>query len=133
MKFLKAIFLASWLAPTVLLAHTELTASTPANGAVINQAPKTLDLTFGEPVQLLKLAITDSSKSVVATTFTPTAATQVVFSVSLPLLKAGTYNVSWTALGDDGHRIENSFTFTVDAQAAESIGPAPTSPTDHKH
>lgn len=133
MKLLKAILFASSLVPTVLLAHTELKASNPANGAVVNKSPENIKLSFSEDVQLLKLVITDSSKKAVPIAFSPSAATQEAFTVVLPALKEGAYAVKWTALGDDGHKVEHSFNFTVDAHATESAGMASESHAEHKH
>ncbi len=124
MKFLKALCFTSigLLAPAVLLAHTELTASNPANGAVLDVSPPTIDLSFTEAVQLLRLIVTDSGGKEAPTEFSPSAAAQKNFATVLPVLAQDTYTVNWTVLGDDGHRVENSFTFSVDATATETTG-----------
>lgn len=124
MKFLKAICFASlgWLAPTVLLAHADLVAATPGNGAVLNVSPANIELSFTEEVQLLRLVVTGSGDQEVTTGFSPSAAMEKTFSIVLPVLAPNTYTVNWAVLGDDGHRVENSFTFSVDATATETTG-----------
>jgi methionine-rich copper-binding protein CopC len=124
MKLINSLFLASLVAlvPSVLLAHADLTSSSPGNDAVLNKSPEKLELTFTEDVQLLKLAISNSDGSQEVTSFTPTANAQTTFAVPLSELTQGVHTVSFTILGDDGHRVEKRFMFTVDAAAHESAG-----------
>ena len=85
-------------------------------------AQPTIDLSFTEAVQLLRLIVTDSGGKEAPTEFSPSAAAQKNFATVLPVLAQDTYTVNWTVLGDDGHRVENSFTFSVDATATETTG-----------
>ncbi len=121
----KLLVPALWLVASMVQAHTELKSATPANGAVLNHAPVTLDLAFSEPVQLLKLNIADGSGAVVATGFKATADSQKVFAIALPAMAPAVYNASWTIVGKDGHRVEGKLGFTVDPNAVESAGKAP--------
>jgi methionine-rich copper-binding protein CopC len=112
------------LATAPLLAHTHLESASPADGAVLNAAPSTLELTFGEAVQLLKLDLANANGVTQETGFEAAATAAKSFSVSLPALAPSAYIVNWTVLGADGHRVEGRFGFTVDPAAAASAGAA---------
>jgi len=105
-----------------LFAHTALTEAMPADGAVINEAPENVAISFTEEVRLLQLSVTDSTSQVVETGFTPTATAKQVFSIMLPALSTDTYTVEWTVIGSDSHRVEGVFSFTVDPAATETMG-----------
>ena len=125
---------ASLLAPTVLFAHAKLSEASPANGAVVNESPEALTLTFNEDVQLLKLALADTDSKLVTTEFKPSSASQLSFSIALPELAKGAYTVNWTIMGDDGHKVEGNYTFSVDAGAPATAGAVgEQSHTEHSH
>lgn len=88
-----------------------LAGSTPADGAVLAQAPRTLALTFAHPVVLQTVAITGPAGPVRATFRRPNAAT-ASYSVALPTLSAGAYEARWTATGQ-GHSMEGVVRFSV--------------------
>ena len=125
MKRMKVLLLlpALWLGSTQLYAHTALTETNPADGAVVKHAPAMLDLGFTEAVQLLKLDIADGAGVPLATGFEASAAPAKTFSIPLPALSPGSFTASWTVLGNDGHRVEGSLSFTVDPGAPEVAGP----------
>ncbi len=126
MKFSKSLLISPllWLCSSLLYAHTELKQATPADGAVVNHAPATLELAFSEPVQLLKLSVVDGAGVVVATGFKAAADSLKTFTITLPMLPPATYKASWTLVGKDGHRVEGTLGFTVDPNAVESAGKA---------
>ncbi len=121
-KFLLVAVLA--LGSTLSWAHTGLEQATPADGAVMHTAPTALDLAFSGDVQLLKLDIADAAGAAQQTTFQPSPAAAKTFSIPLPALAPAAYEVSWTILGADGHRVEGKLGFTVDPAATESAGTA---------
>ena len=123
-KLMNSLFLAGLVAltPSVLLAHTDLATSSPANEAVLNKAPEKLELTFTEEVQLLKVAVTNSEGAQELASFKPTATAQKTFAVPLSTLKQGVHTVNITYMGDDGHRVDKKVIFTVDATAHEAAG-----------
>jgi methionine-rich copper-binding protein CopC len=124
----------SVLAPTLLFAHAKLTEARPADGAVVNASPETLTLTFSEEVQLLKVALTGNDNKELATDFAASAAKQTSFAVTLPELAQDSYTVNWTILGNDGHKVEGSYAFSVETDAAEKEGDtAEKTHTEHGH
>ena len=111
-----------WLLPQSVLAHAELEQIMPGDGAVMNQSPDSLKFTFEEGVRLLKVTLTRDGSGEIKTGFKPSGKAAESFSVPLTALAQGHYQVSWAALGDDGHRVEGGYAFTVDADAKESMG-----------
>ncbi len=105
------------LNPVSAFAHVALTESMPPADSTINTAPESLMLMFTEEVRLLKAAITAQDGKEIDIGFKPMAMAMKHFNVPLPALAEGVYQVNWTVMGDDGHRMDESFTFTIDADA----------------
>jgi methionine-rich copper-binding protein CopC len=100
-----------WSAPS--FSHANLRSSTPADKAQLAHSPPTLTLNFSEEAQLAVLKLTSSGTAIpVALDHNAKAASIIV--VTLPALKAGTYDVEWSAIAqDDGHVTKGSFSFIV--------------------
>lgn len=96
-------------------AHNALTGSVPGDGETLSAAP-VLRLEFNGAVSLLRLSVTGAGGEV-DIGFTPRADAAALHEVALPALAEGRYVVDWTVLGADGHRISQTFSFTVDAMA----------------
>ena len=111
------------LTPSLALAHVELTASTPASGSEA-RAPKTVTLTFSEPVDQA------SAAAAIVMTAMPGVANHGEMPIrnftaewsedgrtmTLKLLRAlpaGTYEVRWQAAAVDGHAMSGIVTFDV--------------------
>lgn len=92
-------------------ADSMLAASTPSDGAILAEAPRTLSLTFAHPVMLQTVAITGPDGPVRATFRRPSAATGS-YAIALPALDAGAYEARWTATGQ-GHSMNGVVRFTV--------------------
>lgn len=102
-------------------AHAALIKSSPADGEVLATAPKSLSLTFTEPVSplVLKLVAPDGT----ATPLTDFAVRDT--TVEIPLATApetGTHVLSWRVVSEDGHPIGGSVVFSI---GAPSVGGAP--------
>ncbi len=89
-----------------------LMSSTPANGAVLAQAPRSLALTFMHPVMLQTVAITNAQGAPLRATFRRPPAATTRYAVALPTLTSGAYTARWTATGG-GHTMQGTLTFTV--------------------
>jgi methionine-rich copper-binding protein CopC len=120
--FLAAIALAT-LAPSALLAHVKLTASTPAAGAE-TKAPKQITLTFSQPVDPATAAASivmtampgmANHGEMVIRNFTASWSDEGR-TMNLALRKplpGGTYEVRWQAAAADGHGMSGTVAFDV--------------------
>ncbi len=115
MRFFLIVVLAVLL-PLQALAHAQLRASDPVEGAVIAEPPAMVVLRFNEPVAPLVLrligpdgAATDLAGSVQADSVT----------VTLPAgLGEGTHLLSWRVASADGHPVGGTLTFHIGAPSA---------------
>ncbi|MVN86343.1 copper resistance protein CopC [Deinococcus sp. HMF7620] len=117
----------------VSLAHTAVTAVSPAQGATV-AAPQAVRLTFSEPIELrfstlrvmalpagqtaqvaAQKALSQSAESA-ALASRAHKTTGLAAQVSVPLkpgLKPGLYVVAWKLLSEDGHPVTGLSTFRV--------------------
>lgn len=115
MKQLKYLVAAILLTTTTIAAgHTGLDSSIPADGAMLMESPKTVELDFTADVNLTKFEVVNKmSGAAVEVEFTPSATASSYFSVPVAELAKGHYQVNWALLGGDGHQMTGSFDFMV--------------------
>jgi len=107
------LMIAAALTTGAAFAHTELSATTPDNGATIAKAPENLELTFSEPVRLTALSIQKDGEQKQSLGPLPASTTEK-FSVTLPeTIGDGHYVVTWRALSEDTHVMNGEFMFAV--------------------
>jgi len=110
------------------MAHTGLKVSNPADGAVVNQAPEELHLTFTAEVALVRLSVTDAMGKQLELDFKPSTDRSTEYHIPMPAMQMGSLKVEWAAIGEDGHTVTNTFAYTVDpAASAHGHG------ADHQH
>jgi methionine-rich copper-binding protein CopC len=114
----------------VVQAHSVLIDSTPGNAQAV-PAAEVLELTYNEPVRMLRLALVDEANNEVDFGFAPNASAQPTLSYALPTLAPGDYAVNYTLIGTDGHTVSGSYTFTVDPTLSEATEAE--SHDDHHH
>jgi copper resistance protein C len=114
--------------PTLVLAHSALTASLPGNEAVVSSSEK-LELTFNEDVRMLRLTLVHGPSHNIEFGFQPSTAAAKTFSYDLPVLMLGEHTVSWTVIGADGHTVSGDYKFSVSADGAA----AATQAHEHGH
>jgi copper transport protein len=102
--------------------HAAVVASEPADGAVLDAAPRRLRVVFNEPVSLISAQVLDAAgHNVVAAD----AATAANAAVDIPLpegMARGTYVASYRVVSLDGHPVGGSLVFSV-GEVSEA-GPA---------
>lgn len=104
------------LASSQALAHAHLESSTPAAGAELDVAPKSLTLNFSEELEtmLSDVAITDAQGKAIEVGDLDAATDDAsIISIELPKLTDGVYRVSWEVTSVDTHRSEGEFAFQV--------------------
>lgn len=94
-------------------AHGKKEASTPADGATIATAPETLVVRFDQPhrVTLLEIEGPNGAKSRLTVTqgMTPT---REITAEPPEIIEPGDYRLTWRALAEDGHMVEDGIGFT---------------------
>ncbi|ABM03207.1 copper resistance protein CopC [Psychromonas ingrahamii 37] len=114
MKIFKmAAILTLALISNLVSAHSGLKHSTPENGAMLIQSPEDFTLEFTAQVKLVRLQLTDQSGKSIKLNAKPSNDFKAAFSIALPVLEAGSYNVKWLAMGEDAHKLQGDIPFTV--------------------
>jgi copper resistance protein C len=98
-------------------AHAELKSSVPEKDATVKTAPSEVAIEFDEEVnaKLSSIVVTNSAGQHVDKGDSHLVGDDAKhLSVDLNPLPAGTYQVIWTSVAaDDGHKLSDSFKFTV--------------------
>lgn len=101
-------------------ANGMLTASVPADGAVIDRAPGEAALTFSAEVTIVALTLNGPGHVARPLTLSgaavdefPIRKAQRHVTVLLPALSAGSYRLDWRATERNAHPLSGSITFTV--------------------
>jgi methionine-rich copper-binding protein CopC len=94
------------------LAHPMLEHSSPANHATLSTPPKMIDLTFGTATKLTKLKLLSAGREI-PLALDRSFKASTTFSIPLPALKPGSYQVKWSTLSGDGHAMTGNLSFTV--------------------
>lgn len=96
----------------VAYAHAALLSTTPSDGAVVDAAPRPVELHFNEPVGLLAIKLIGpdgSSEDLMDATRGGETVT-----VDLPeTMQQGTHVLSWRVVSTDGHPIGGSLVFSI--------------------
>lgn len=123
------------LAPTAS-AHSALTGSDPAEGAIVDAPPAVVTLTFNEDIIEVgtEAVVVGNVSDSPAGTFTAEGTSVTVdgkdVKISLPdTLPAASYTVTWRAVSSDGHPIEGVLNFTASGPGQGWVDPASASAT----
>lgn len=119
---LALIFLCLALLPLQALAHAQLRASDPSEGAVLAEAPATIIFDFNEAIAPLVLRHIGPDGT--ATDLEGTAENATISVVPPENLASGTHLLSWRVVSDDGHPVGGTLTFHVGAPSAMPPTPA---------
>jgi methionine-rich copper-binding protein CopC len=127
-----AASLALLAAPAPVAAHVEVVSSTPTAGDNLEFAPTQVTITFDDELDpdLSAFTVTDADGNEVGSGEVDlTVADRNVLTGAVTIGHPGVYTVSYTVTGLDGHQIEGSFGFGVDA---DQPIPAPTGGEEHE-
>ncbi|PKG81633.1 copper resistance protein CopC [Colwellia sp. 75C3] len=100
-----------------VLAHAGLKTSLPKDGAMLMASPTVLQLAFTKEVRLVKLTLGDKNGTLIPIEFKPSATASASYSLALPTLPSSNYQVNWTIMGKDAHKMKGKFTFMVHGAA----------------
>src|SRR3954471_5670687 len=95
-------------------AHAELEGSTPADGSIVAQAPRSVTLTFSEGVSVRPdgVRVVDADGTRVDTSHAAASSSVVRVPLKGNLAK-GSYLVSWRVISADGHPVRGAFSFSI--------------------
>ena len=110
--FLLAGMIGIWA--TGAMAHSPIEATTPANEATVSEMPTEVLIDFKGDIRLTRVAITHADKHSMDMDLGDQTAFTQKFSLPMHDMGAGVYVVEWRGLGDDGHALNGTFTFTVE-------------------
>lgn len=109
-------FVASLALAEQAFAHAHLASATPADKATVAAAPKEIDLTFTEGLELKfsGVEVVGPTKDKIKTGDATLSKDGKALTIPVTdTLKPGTYTVDWHALSVDGHKSNGSTSFTV--------------------
>lgn len=101
-------------------AHTHLESSVPAKDATLAQAPEMVSLKFSEGLEtaMCKLQVKNVKSGEVVSDGKPTkrGEDENTLQIALKPLKKekAAYEVSWKAVSKDTHKMQGTYTFTLD-------------------
>lgn len=98
--------------PTVVLAHTELSSSSPEAGQVVTEGRKEINLTFAGEIEALSTMTLVKDGQELEFESVQAQGNQLVGIVEQPL-ESGSYIINWNIAGEDGHPISGEIPFTV--------------------
>lgn len=103
------------LATSQAWAHAKLDSTTPAADSTVS-SPKTIQAHFSEAIESklssLKLATSDGA-AVPVMSMNDAKDPATLSIMPNTALKPGAYKVTWSAVSDDGHKTQGTFSFTV--------------------
>lgn len=112
--------------PAPAAAHDEMTASTPEDGATLDEAPKAIKLEFSGELQQMGSEVQVTSGDEAVSVDEPVIAGQTITSALPDDMPAGKYKVVWRVVSSDGHPISGESTFTTTSNKTEKQEPTPT-------
>src|SRR5919106_828269 len=101
--------------PTAALGHAEFFASEPADGAVVDEPPAEVVITFDGELQSERseFRVAGPGGEVGVGAVDLEVAERNVLRGAVAITEPGIYTVKWTAVADDGHEEVGDFSFTV--------------------
>ena len=113
MKHTLALTLLLALTSAPALAHSEKESMTPANGAVLDSVPETIELRFDDKMRLTKVGMTHAETHTEPLDLGAQSGFAQDFSLPLTSMGPGVYQIEWRGLGIDGHAMNGAFSFEV--------------------
>ena len=112
-KLIKYLIAISFVFSSSVAAHVSLKSSTPADNAMLMEAPQTLSLEFSKNVKIVKLSLENNQGEKIKFGFKPTKEAGTDFSWDLPELAPANYSIEMIFIGKDGHKMKDSIRFMI--------------------
>lgn len=132
-RLVAALLLGCWLVLALASpasAHARLIGTDPTDGALLQQPPAQVTLSFNEPVRLTsqEVRVYDADGQTVPVTARTSDADVVLELTDPAAMEPGTYVVGWFVVSTDGHPISGSLTFSV-GERSDGITAPPAPPS----
>ena len=111
-KLLLAGFVMVWA--SIAAAHSPLKSTTPANEAIIAEAPTEIRLNFGDGIHLTRLTVTHTTGKKDKLDLSEYRGFTKKYKIPFQAVGVGNYLIEWRGLGEDGHALNGTFSFTVE-------------------
>jgi methionine-rich copper-binding protein CopC len=118
-------------------AHAQLIGSDPAAGSTIHALPEAVTLTFSDALVTAgggegnHITVIDPMHGIISAAHTDVSGTVVSTVLSPSMVMDGTYHVSFRVVSTDGHVVEGTFTFRIDASVSSSVPEADLAASGH--
>ena len=99
---------------TSAMAHSPLDSTTPANEAIVAEAPSEIALDFKGNIRLTRMEMTYADNPSVSLDLSGHDGFISDYAVPMDAIGRGVYVIEWRGLGDDGHALNGTFKFTVE-------------------
>ncbi len=96
-------------------AHAKLLTAVPAANSTLTVAPAEIALTFNENIKLIACTVADKDGKDVSSVG-PARAEGAALRIPVKALAPGQYAVNYRIAGDDGHVVNASMMFTIQAK-----------------
>ena len=126
-KRLSFLFLAllsiAVISPTVAFAHAGVVATSPTQDQVLNEMPSSISITFSEELltidnqEVNTLSLTAFDGPPVEITDLTVSGTQLSAVIPAGEYASGVYEVVYRIVSADGHKVSDSFTFSLNVPA----------------
>lgn len=111
-KSIFAVMSAIWA--TGAIAHSPLDATLPADEAIVAKAPSEIILDFKGDIRLTRVTMSYAEDTSVDLDLSGHDGFISDYTIPLEAMGRGDYVIAWRGLGDDGHALNGTFTFTVE-------------------
>ncbi|MFT4784729.1 MAG: methionine-rich copper-binding protein CopC [Paracoccaceae bacterium] len=101
------------LVGTSAFAHSKKEGMTPADGAVVETIPESIELRFNDGMRLTKVEMTHADTYAGPLEIGAQSGFVKEFSLPFVPMGPGVYQIEWRGLGSDGHPMNGTFSFEV--------------------
>jgi methionine-rich copper-binding protein CopC len=99
---------------TGAVAHSPIETTTPRDEATVAQVPAEVVMAFKGGIRLTRVSVTHADSPAVDLDLEGFGGFISTYAIPLLPMGSGLYLIEWRGLGDDGHAMSGSFSFTVE-------------------
>jgi methionine-rich copper-binding protein CopC len=113
-------------------AHVAVVSTSPQENSTLEQMPERVVIEFNEPLLIIgagkpnSLAVTSKSGVSATTGRAQVRGSTISIALNQTLTEGGPFTVSYRVVSSDGHKVSDSYEFTVVNDEAEIVSPTPT-------